>query len=123
MDGVLSARIVGHDIERWPSLTDSPDFSLSLSEEKAKWSVGRPVANVSKGSCPRSTLNTPRHFQTSKGTNRNNFYVNPDPPRRPQTPLTKFLSDTKFENLADFDNGQRTLTKTVLIGQLQLRPK
>ena len=61
-------------------------------------------------------LDSPRHFQTSKGTNRNNFYVNPDHPRRPQTPLTEFQ---KIQILAEFQICQRTLTKTVLNGQLQ----
>ena len=64
----------------------------------------------------RSTLDSPRHFQTSEGTNRNNFYVNPDHPRRPQTPLTEFQ---KIQILAEFQICQRTLTKTVLNGQLQ----
>ena len=55
----------------------------------------------------RSTINCPRHFQTPKGTNRNNFYINPDHPRRPQTPLTKLK---KLQILADFGPGQRSLT-------------
>ena len=38
---------------------------------------------------PRPTLDSPRHFQTSKGTNTNNFPVNQNHPRRPQTPLTE----------------------------------
>ena len=48
------------------------------------------VANVLLQSGFRSTIDSPRHFQTSKGTNTNNFCVNSDHPRRPQTPLTKF---------------------------------
>ena len=99
MDWLFWARIWGPILERWPSLTLRPELFLSLSGEKAKGSVGWSVANVSKGSCPRSPINCPRHFQTSKGTNRNNFYVNPDPPRRPQTPLTKF---EKIQILTDF---------------------
>merc|ERR1711888_563487 len=102
--------------EKQKSSRGGTEFSLSLFQDKAKWSVGWSVANVSKGSCPRSTLNTPRHFQTSKGTNWNNFYVNPDPPRRPQTPLTKFQ---KIQILTNFEICQRTLTPTVLIGHFQ----
>ena len=116
MDGVLWARIVGHDIERWPSLTDSPDFSLSLFEEKTKWSVGWSVANVSKGSCPRSPINCPRHFQTSKGTNTNNFYINHIHPRHPQTPLTKFK---KIQILTDFKIHAYDWRKKVVKYQLQ----
>ena len=33
---------------------------------KAEWPVGRPVANLSKGSCPKSTSINIRPFQTSK---------------------------------------------------------
>ena len=46
-----------------------------------------------------------KQSQTSKGANRNNFYVNPDHPRRPQTPLTKLK---KIQILTDFENGQVT---------------
>ena len=46
---------------------------------------------------PRSTLDSPRHFQTSKGTNTNNFPVNQNHPRRPQTPLTE------LQKIQDFD--------------------
>ena len=116
MDALFWAKRLGHNIERRPSATSGADFSLSLFQEKAKWSVGWSVANVSKRSCPRSTLNTPRHFQTSKGTNRNNFYINHIHPRHPQTPLTKLK---KIQILTDFEICQRTLTKTVLNGQLQ----
>ena len=84
-----------------------PELFLSLSGEKTKGSVGWSVANVSKGSCPRSTINSLRHFQTSKGTNTNHFYINQYHPRRPQTPLTKFQ---KIQILTDFGPGQRSLT-------------
>ena len=90
---------------------------------KGERSVGWSVANVLLQSGFRSTLDSPRHFQTSEGTNRNNFYINPDHPRRPQTPLTKLQ---KIQILTDFGICQRTLTPTVLIGQLQSwspRPK
>ena len=99
MDVLLWARIWSPILERWPSLTLRPELFLSLYGEKAKWSVGWSVANVLLQSGFRSTINSPRHFQTSKGTNRNNFYVNPDPPRRPQTPLTKLK---KIQILTDF---------------------
>ena len=46
---------------------------------------------------PRWTLDSPRHFQTSKGTNTNNFPVNQNHPRRPQTPLTE------LQKIQDFD--------------------
>ena len=85
---------------------------------KGERSVGWSVANVLLQSGFRSTINSPRQFQTSKGTNRNNFYINPDHPRRPQTPLTKFQ---KIQILAEFEVWQRTLTETVLNGQLQPR--
>ena len=55
----------------------------------------------------RSTLNTPRHFQTSKGTNTNNFYINHIHPRHPQTPLTKLQ---KIRILTDFWIFQRAKT-------------
>ena len=75
--------------ERWPSLTPVPDLFLSLYRVKAKWSVGWSAANVSKGSCPRSTFINTRPSQTSTGTNKNNFCVNPSHHRRPVTALRK----------------------------------
>ena len=47
MDGVLWAKRRGHNIERWRSLTDSPDFSLSLFQEKAEGGVGGSVGRCS----------------------------------------------------------------------------
>ena len=72
-----------------PSLTGGPDFFLSLYWVKAKWSVGWSVANVSKGNCPRSTIDSSRHSKTSKWTNTNYFLINQNHPRHPQTPLTE----------------------------------
>ena len=108
MDRQFPAKRRAHNIERWPSTRGSPNLFLSLFREKAKWSVGWSVANVSKGSCPRSPINCPRHFQTSKGTNTNNFYINHIHPRHPQTPLTKFR---KIQILTDFQNPCICLTK------------
>ena len=99
MEWLFWAKRLDQNIERWPSAAWGKCFSLSLFREKAKWSVGWSVANVLLQSGFRSTLDSPRHFQTSEGTNRNNFYVNPDHPRRPQTPLTKFQ---KIQILTDF---------------------
>ena len=39
-------------VERWLSLTVGADLFLSLYRVKAKWSVGRSVANVSKEVVP-----------------------------------------------------------------------
>ena len=123
MDRLFWAKRWALQLERWVRHFGRAIEFLSLFREKAKWSVGWSAANVLLQSGFRSTIDSPRHFQTSKGTNRNNFYINPDHPRRPQTPLTKFQ---KIQILTDFDIRQRTLTPTVLIGQLhrnQMRPK
>ena len=116
MDWLCWALIRGLSLEKWESAPYSAEFSLSLFQDKAKWSVGWSVANVSKGSCPRSTFNTPRHFQTWEGTNTNMFYINPDHPRRPQTPLTKFQ---KVQILADFKIHAYDWRKKVVKYQLQ----
>ena len=55
MDKVLWARIWSPLPLRWPSLTGGANLFLSLYREKAKRGLGWSVANVSKGSCPRST--------------------------------------------------------------------
>ena len=51
-------------VQRWPSLTVGADLFLSLYRVKADWSVGWSVANVSKGSCARSTVINIRQFQS-----------------------------------------------------------
>ena len=119
MDKVLWARIWSPLLERWPSARGGANLFLSLYREKAKWSRGWSVANVSKRSCPRSTINSPRHYQTSKGTNTNNFSLNQNHPTRLQTPLTKF---EKIQILADFEIGQMTLTLPRLNWQLPPQP-
>ena len=58
-------------------------------------------------SCPRSTIDSPRHFQTSTGSNTNNFCVKPNHPRRPQTPLTEPQIIQDFQL---FEIGRVTLT-------------
>jgi len=111
MDRVLWAKRRAPNLERWDLHFLCANLSLSLFREKAIWSVGWSVANVLLQSGFRSTLDSPRHFQTSEGTNRNNFYVNPDHPRRPQTPLTKVQ---KIQILTDFQNPCIWLTKKVV---------
>ena len=116
MDRQFPAKRRAHNIEKWNPIAWAADFSLSLFQDKAKWSVGWSVANVSKGSCPRPRLNTPRHFQTSKGTNWNNFSINHTHPRHPQTPLTKFQ---KIQILTDFKIHAYDWRKKVVKYQLQ----
>ena len=73
---------------------------------------GKMVCWLVGGKCvvpdhPRWTLDSPRHFQTSKGTNTNNFPVNQNHPRRPQTPLTEPQKIQDFQlfwnRSSDFD--------------------
>ena len=66
---------------------------------------------------PRSTLDSPRHFQTSKGTNTNNFPVNQNHPRRPQTPLTE---PQKIQDFQLFGNRSSDYDPSRLNWQLQL---
>ena len=61
---------------------------------------------------PRSTLDSPRHFQTSKGTNANNFPVNQNHPRH-------LWPNFKKSNILTFlDIGQVTLTPRGSIGNI-----
>ena len=66
---------------------------------------------------PISTLDSPRHFQTSKGTNTNNFPVNQNHPRRPQTPLTE---PQKIQDFQFFGNRSSYYDPPRLHWQLQL---
>ena len=107
-------------VERWPSLTVGPNWFLSLYRVEAKWSVGRSVANVTKESCPRSTIDSSRHFQTSKWTNANHFSINHNHPRRPQTPLTE---PQKIQDFQLFGNRSSDYDPPRLNWQHQPRPK
>merc|ERR1711946_102524 len=88
-------------VERWLSLTHRPNLFLSLYWGMAKGSVGWSVANVSIGSCPRSTLINIRQPQSHPNINlgqyRQPFYQ----PKPSQTPLTEFQ---KIQNVHFFLN-------------------
>ena len=83
---------------------------------------GNMVCWLVNGKCvvpdhPRSTLDSPRHFQTSKWTNTNNFPVNQNHPRRPHTLLTE---PQKIQDFQLFGNRSSDYDPPRLNWQLQL---
>ena len=66
-------------------------------------------------SCPRSTIDSSRAFQTSKETNSNSFSINQNHHRRQQTALTE------PQIIKHFETGQLTLTVRRLNWQLLAR--
>ena len=110
--------------KRWPHKSwkmAKPDFwhwivpiIISGQGKMVCWLVG---AKCVVPDHPRSTLDSPRHFQTSKGTNTNNFPVNQNHPRRPQTPLTE---PQKIQDFQLFGNRSSDYDPPRVNWQLQL---
>ena len=72
------------------------EFLPIIISGQGKRSVGCSVANVSKESCPRSTIDSSRHFQTSNWINTINFSVNLNHPRCPQTSTIEIQANPRL---------------------------
>ena len=100
----------------WENPRLCPDLSMlfpTFSEEA--FGVGS-----SEISCPRSTIDRPRHFQTSNWTNRSHFSINQNHPRH------LWPNFKKSKIFIFFEIGQVTVTPRGSIGNINLglnRPK